>query len=288
MTGWRGDLIREVANERWFPMKGSLRLGTFFRIPVHIHWTFLLLLGFVAVSRFIASSSIAVALAGVVFVASVFVFVVLHEYGHALTARRFGIETRDVTLLPIGGVARLDRMPDDPKQELWVALAGPAVNLAIAGLLAIWLFLAGPGSFLGSLLAQMLTVNLVLVLFNMLPAFPMDGGRVLRALLARKYGLRRATDTAAKIGRGMALLFGVAGLFWSPMLVMVAVFVWFGAGQEEKIVRARAAYNGSPLQVEILGGQEPRVRGRYYRVGPWVIYREEWVEGDYTPSGSNR
>jgi Zn-dependent protease len=284
-------------------MGRSFHLGTFSGIPVFLHWTFLLLLGFVAVSQLLGSGSPGQAVYGVLFVAAIFGCVVLHEFGHALAARRFGIGTRDVTLLPIGGVARLDRMPDDPRQELVVALAGPAVNVAIAGALGIWLFLSGsasggaPSWIGGSFTAQLMSVNLALVLFNLLPAFPMDGGRVLRALLARRIGHLRATGTAATIGRGIAVVFGVVGLLWNPMLVLIAVFVWFGAGQEAEMARRRAAFGRRsrwyhPEEFDIdgfdRGDAGPRIvdvgrpasRGRVYRVGPWLVYRDEWVRRD--------
>ncbi len=231
-------------------MQSSLKLGTLFGIPVYLHWTFLLLLGFVAFSQAIASGSVAAALGVVVFVSAIFACMVLHEFGHALAARRYGIGTRDVTLLPIGGVARLERMPDDPRQELVVALAGPAVNVAIAGLLGLWLLLTGFGSadglglIGGSFAVRLLSVNIALVVFNMLPAFPMDGGRVLRALLAQRTSYVQATDLAATIGRGMAVLFVIAGLLWNPMLILIALFVWTGAGQEAEMVRRRAAFGG--------------------------------------------
>lgn len=274
-------------------MRGSWRLGTFSGIPVYLHWTFLLLLGFVGVSQLAATGSLAAAAGGLVFVAAIFACVVLHEFGHALAARRFGIGTRDVTLLPIGGIARLERMPRDPRQELWVALAGPAVNLAIAGLLGIWLFLAAPlsgvpsGLLGGSFLARVLSVNLALIAFNMLPAFPMDGGRVLRAVLAQRIGHLKATEVAATIGRAVSVVFGLAGLMWNPMLVLIALFVWFGAGQEAAQARRRAAYEqrGSPFQVagsdpaafdpRTVDQDHPPRRGRIYRVGPWLVYRDE-------------
>jgi Zn-dependent protease len=251
-------------------MTGSLRLGTFSGIPVFVHWTFLLLLGFVALSQLVVSGSIAVAMSGVALVAVIFGCVVLHEFGHALAARRYGIGTRDVTLLPIGGIARLDRMPHSPKQELRVALAGPAVNLAIAGLLGVWLFLASPGMTGGSFAARLLSVNLALAVFNMLPAFPMDGGRVLRALLAQRIGHFEATEVAAKIGRGVAVVFGIIGLLWNPMLILIALFVWFGAGQEAAMARRRAAF----------GTDWPSGRRRFYRAGPWLVYRDEWISED--------
>jgi Zn-dependent protease len=226
-------------------MNWSFRLGRLFGIPVYMHWTFLLLLGFVAFGQGVRSGPGA-ALGGIVFVTTIFGCVVLHELGHALAARRYGIGTRDVTLLPIGGLARLERMPDDPRQELWVALAGPAVNLAIAGALGVGLAVIGSVGALswtgGSFAARLMAVNLGLVVFNLLPAFPMDGGRVLRSLLAHRVSYVQATDTAATVGRGMAILFGVAGLFFNPMLILIALFVWTGATQEAQMVRAREAF----------------------------------------------
>lgn len=252
-------------------MKWSLRVGRIFGIPLHMHLTFPLLLGFFALTALVRTGSVLVALSAVVFVSAIFACVVLHELGHALAARRFGIRTLDVTLLPIGGLARLERMPRDPRQELWIALAGPAVNVAIAGVLGIWLALTGFADGLGlasaSFAARLLTVNLGLVAFNMLPAFPMDGGRVLRALLAQRMSYTRATDLAATVGKGMAILFGVVGVFSNPMLIFIALFVWSGATQEAMMTRHRAAYERGPIA--------PDVRRTVYRAGSRVINRSE-------------
>jgi Zn-dependent protease/predicted transcriptional regulator len=218
-------------------MKWSLRIGRFFGIDLFLHFTFLIFLAWIwYVTRHDG-------LVFVGFLISAFTCVVLHEYGHALTARRFGIPTRDITLLPIGGVARLERMPSDPKQELLVAIAGPAVNLVIALLLFVALRLAGvnplqPVDTLlhgrADFLVTLMWWNVTMIVFNMLPAFPMDGGRVLRSVLAMMTDYARATRWAAVVGRIMALLFAYFSIFHSgsPLLIVIAFFVWMGAGDE--------------------------------------------------------
>ena len=235
-------------------MKWSWKIGEFAGIGVYMHATFLLLLGWVALVHWQDGQNPGAVVAGLAFVLALFACVVAHEYGHALTARRYGIKTREITLLPIGGVARLERMPDDPRQELWVALAGPAVNVIIAGALLAWLLVTGSlvplnqvGVERGSFLERLMIVNLFLAGFNMLPAFPMDGGRVLRAVLARRMEYTRATHVAANVGQGMAYLFGFAGLFGNPMLLFIALFVWIGAAQESTAVQMKSALGGIPV-----------------------------------------
>jgi Zn-dependent protease len=223
-------------------------------VDVYIHSTFFLLLGFIGLTNWLAERSLAGTLEGIGFILVLFGCVLLHEFGHALTARRFGIQTRDITLLPIGGLARLERMPQDPRQELLVALAGPAVNAVIAAVLYIWLAsqsLLVPLTSLsisqGSFLERVMLVNLTLVLFNLLPAFPMDGGRAVRALLAMRMEYTRATQIAASLGQGIALLFGFIGLFSNPFLLFVAFFVWIGAAQEASMVQIKSALGGIPV-----------------------------------------
>lgn len=235
-------------------MKWSWKLGKFAGIDVYIHTTFLLLIGFIGYSSWQQGGSLAAVVSGVGFILLLFLCVVLHEYGHALTARKFGIKTRDITLLPIGGVARLERMPDDPRQELWVALAGPAVNVFIAALLSVILFIIGGfgalfsiGASSSSFISRLVAINITLVLFNLLPAFPMDGGRVLRALLSLRLEYARATRIAARIGQGMAALFAIVGFFSNPFLLFIAFFVWVGAGQESSMVQMKASLGGIPV-----------------------------------------
>ena len=235
-------------------MKWSIKLGRFLGIDVYLHVTFFLLLAVLGVVHWLAQGSIAAVLIGVGFIVALFACVLLHEYGHALAARRFSIETRDITLLPIGGLARLERMPDKPIQELWVALAGPAVNVLIAGVLAAWLTLTNAWQPLGaismtsgSFLERLVLVNVALVVFNMIPAFPMDGGRVLRALLAMRLEYAQATRIAATVGQALAIAFGFVGLFANPFLVLIAIFIWIGASQEAAATDMKAAIGDLPV-----------------------------------------
>jgi Zn-dependent protease/predicted transcriptional regulator len=235
-------------------MKWQWKLGRFLGIDVYIHATFVLLIGWVGYSHWLEHRSLAEVMNGVLFILALFLCVILHEYGHALTARKYGIKTRDITLYPIGGVARLERMPDRPVEELWVALMGPAVNVVIAAGLFAYLFFTRslvPMNELsiasGSFLERLMAVNISLVLFNLIPAFPMDGGRVLRALLAMRLEYVRATQIAANIGQGFAFLLGFIGLFSNPFLVFIAFFVWIGASQEAGMVQMRNSISGIPV-----------------------------------------
>jgi Zn-dependent protease len=235
-------------------MKWQWKLGTFAGIDVFVHATFLLIVLWYGWTYWLEGRTASAALEGVAFILLLFLAVTLHEYGHALTARKFGVKTRDITLYPIGGVARLERMPDKPVQELWVALAGPAVNVIIVAGLFLWLLISNalvPMSQLtlttGSFIERLMIVNIGLVVFNLIPAFPMDGGRVLRALLAMNMDYVKSTQIAATVGQGMAFLFGLAGLFGNPMLLFIAFFVWMGASQEASMVQMKNALGGIPV-----------------------------------------
>ncbi|MEJ2206422.1 MAG: site-2 protease family protein [Gemmatimonadota bacterium] len=235
-------------------MRWSFRLGRIIGIDVFMHATFLLLLLWVGVSYYLPRRSLEDAWSGIVFILTIFGIVVLHELGHALTARRFGVRTRDITLLPIGGVARLERMPEDPRQEFLVALAGPAVNVALALLIGTWMVTVTHSQLLGEIslvggdfLQKLLWVNVGLAVFNMIPAFPMDGGRVLRALLAMRMDYAQATHVAASVGQMLALGLGFLGLFTNPFLVFIALFVWMGAAGEASLVQMRSALSGIPV-----------------------------------------
>jgi len=236
-------------------MKWAWKIGEFRGIAVYMHATFLILIAFVTMSHLSSGEGWGKTLEGVGFVLALFTCVVLHEFGHALMAARYGIRTRDITLLPIGGVARLERMPEQPIQELWVALAGPAVNVVIAAIIFVWLRFTEAIAPLeqlsvtsGPFLERLLVVNVTLVIFNLLPAFPMDGGRVLRALLARKLEYARATQIAASIGQAMALIFAFLGFFTNPFLMFIALFVWIGAAQEAGAATIKAALGGIPVR----------------------------------------
>src|SRR5215212_8795700 len=240
--------------KRSLRMKWQWKLGTFAGIDVFIHATFLLLIGWIGYSYWLQFGTLAKVLEGILFILALFLCVVLHEYGHALTARRYGIKTRDITLYPIGGVARLERMPEKPMEELAVALMGPIVNVVIVALLFAYLSLTDglvPISELtvasGSFLERLMAVNIWLVLFNLIPAFPMDGGRVLRALLAMRMDYVRATQVAANIGQGLAFVFGFIGLFSNPFLLFIAFFVWIGASQEASMVQMKNSISGIPV-----------------------------------------
>ena len=235
-------------------MGWAWRVASIAGIPIYVHGTFVVLIVFLLVSGLSEGRGVAAAVSGVVFILAIFATIVLHELGHALTAEHYGIQTRDITLLPIGGVARLERMPDVPRQELWVALAGPAVNLVIA--VVFWaLFVAGTGAFpvltldpaATGFVGRFTAVNIALAIFNMVPAFPMDGGRALRALLAERIDYVRATEVAASIGQGLALVFGLVGLLVNPWLIFIALFVWMGASAEATAVGLRGALAGVPV-----------------------------------------
>ncbi|MEH6517141.1 MAG: site-2 protease family protein [Halioglobus sp.] len=220
-------------------MKWSWKIARLAGIDVHVHVTFFLLLYLVGISYWNEYGTLAAVVSGVGFILALFSCVILHELGHSLTARQYGIRTRNITLLPIGGVAALERMPEDPLQEIKVALAGPMVNFVIAAVL--FFFLDGPievppSGLLsltdGSFAYRLMILNIFLGGFNLLPAFPMDGGRVLRAVLALRMDHAMATERAAAVGKMLALVMGLVGWFYNPFLIFIAVFIWFGASME--------------------------------------------------------
>lgn len=238
-------------------MSWSLNIGSIAGTAIRIHFTFLLFLVWIFVANW-ASGGPPAAWQGLVFILLLFACVLAHEFGHILTARAFGVPTPDVTLLPIGGVARLARIPEEPKQEFLIAIAGPLVNVAIAVVLLLLgahldpRDLAAMESSRISLADRLAEVNLFLAVFNMIPAFPMDGGRVLRALLAIKLGHVRATEIAATIGQLVAFGLGFLGLFGNPLLIFIAIFVYLAASSEAHLVAIRAMSRDVPVSAAMI------------------------------------
>ena len=225
-------------------MKSTIKFGSVSGIDLFVHWTFLVLLFGIFGFYVFQGLTVLAALLGVGLILSVFGCVVLHELGHAFMARKFGIPTIDIIMYPVGGVARLARMP---RQELLIAVAGPAVNLAIAIVLYLALRVFGSAMSIettfvpqANVLSMLMWINVGLVLFNMVPAFPMDGGRVLRAALATQMEYRTATHIASLLGQGLALVFGIYGLFYGFWtLPLISVFVFMAARQEVQHVMER-------------------------------------------------
>lgn len=267
-------------------MKWSILIARPWGVEVRLHLTFLLLLAFFGWQGWRAEETVGGALASMLFQGLVFGCVLLHEFGHVLMARRFGIRTRDVTLLPIGGVARMESTGETPWQELLIALAGPAVNVVLAGLSLAWLLVfpvqteIDTEALRAPLPVALLLVNVFLVVFNLIPAFPMDGGRVLRALLSLRGDRVWATRVAASIGKGVALLMGGAVLlgmagviqFQQPLLLLIAVFVWIGASQEAEAVGRKSVLEGVRVRDAML--REFRVAGPFDTLGEvsnWLL-----------------
>ena len=239
-------------------MSWSLNIGRIAGTAIRVHVTFLLFLSWIFVASWVAGGP-ETAWQALAFLLLLFACVVAHEFGHIFTARAFGVSTPDVVLLPIGGVARLERIPEEPWEEFLVAIAGPLVNVAIAAALVLT---AGAHVSLSALYAvespstsmvdRLAAVNLFLAAFNMIPAFPMDGGRVLRALLAARMGYVRATEIAAFIGQGVAFALGFIGLFYNPLLIFIAIFVYLAASSEAHLVAIRAMSRGVPVSTAMM------------------------------------
>jgi Zn-dependent protease/CBS domain-containing protein len=239
-------------------MSWSLKFGTVAGTAVRVHVTFLLFLAWIFGVNYLSGGA-QEAWSALLFVVLLFLCVLLHEFGHIFTARAFGVRTPDVILLPIGGVARLERIPEKPSEEFLVAIAGPAVNVAIALLLVLF---GGASLSAGhlttlesgnvSMIDRLAAVNVFLVLFNLIPAFPMDGGRVLRALLASRLGFVRATEIAATVGQWVAFGLGFLGLFGNPLLIFIAIFVYLAASSEAHLVAIRGISRGVPVTAAML------------------------------------
>lgn len=233
--------------------KNSIKLGKVFGIPVAIHWTFFILVIWIVGMNVYKGQPIDVAIWSGIFILSIFGCVFLHELGHALAARRFGIVTKSIVLLPIGGVASLEKIPEEPKKEIFVALAGPFVNMIISTVIFVYLFYRGelvPEKFMTStinydnFLIFLMIANVFLGLFNLTPAFPMDGGRVLRALFAFRMDRVSATELASKVTSVFAIIFVLIGIFNNPMLVFIALFIYLGSRGEYEAVKTQSAISG--------------------------------------------
>src|ERR687893_36899 len=250
-------------------MGGSFKIGRAAGIDLKVHWTFFLLLAFFAFASYQGSGSLTNAFVTALVIVALFVCVVLHEYGHSLVAQRLGIEILDITLLPIGGVARLKSLPERPWDEVKIAIAGPLVNVVLAPIFFAIALLLGSSPLdaanilqgsnsLGQIFAYLGLINIALVVFNLIPAFPMDGGRVLRGLLATRLGPVRATDISSAIGQFFAFSFFLIGLLGGNfLLALVGVFIFFGAGGEQQMVRQRELTRG--LRVSDVMGTRPRL-----------------------------
>jgi Zn-dependent protease/CBS domain-containing protein len=239
-------------------MSWSLSIGRIAGTAVRIHVTFVLFLVWIFAANYFTGGATA-AWNGVVFMILLFLCVLAHEFGHVFTARAFGVNTPDVTLLPIGGVARLERIPEEPGQEFLIAIAGPLVNVAIALVLLVFAGadlsatkLAAVESSQVSMIDRLASVNLFLAVFNLIPAFPMDGGRILRSLLAIRLGFTRATAIAATIGQWFAFLLGFLGLFGNPILIFIAIFVYLAASGEAHVAAVRAMSRGVPVTAAMM------------------------------------
>lgn len=233
-------------------MRWSIVIAKIFGIPIRLHLTFVGFLLFIAIVN-IFRGGVQSAVFGLFFIIAIFVSVTIHEIGHSLVARGYGIKVSDITLLPIGGVARMERLPEDPKQELRIAITGPLVSFGIALLIFLIIVLVSGFKSItgfslvgGKFLPNLMWVNIMLGIFNILPGFPMDGGRVFRSILARRMGYAEATKIAATVGQGFAILLGIIGLFFNIWLIFIAFFIYIGAGEEERMVQIRSLLRNIP------------------------------------------
>jgi Zn-dependent protease/CBS domain-containing protein len=233
-------------------VRWTFKLGKIFGINFRIHVTFLLLLYFIFVSGW-SQRGPAEAMRAVLFICAVFACVLIHELGHSLIARRFGKEAKSITLLPIGGVATMEEMPEKPSQEIAMSLVGPFINLALAGILYLfigrWAGIGVPNLYPDSartFFAGLIGINIILAIFNLIPAFPMDGGRVLRGVFALKMDYVRATSIAVSIGQAVSLFFIFFGIFFNWWLALIGLFLYIGAGGEKQQVMLRSVLHRVP------------------------------------------
>ena len=249
-------------------MKGAFKLGKIAGIGLFIHWTFSLLILFIVYINYKAGQNLTQILWAVLFVSCIFLTVLLHELGHALTAKKYNIKTKDITLLPIGGLARLERLPEKPSEELMVAFAGPLVNITLAFITNLFITIPDTSEEMVAQLANGVNadnfflnfylVNVVLAFFNLIPAFPMDGGRILRALLSFKLERHIATKIAARIGQLLAIGFMFLGFFSNPFLIFIGIFVFIGAQIESEYTESKHILKGYTVR-DVLMKQYPTI-----------------------------
>ena len=249
-------------------MKGSFKLGKIAGIGLFVHWTFSLLILFIIYTNYKAGQNSIQILWSVLFILCVFLTVFMHELGHALTAKKFGIKTKDITLLPIGGVAQLERLPEKPSEELMVAFAGPMVNIVLALITSLFISLPNTseemvaqlenGVNANNFFLNFYLVNIILAFFNLIPAFPMDGGRVLRALLSYKLERHQATKIAARIGQALAIGFVLLGFYSNPFLIFIGIFVFMGAQIESEYTESKYMLKGYKVR-DVLMKQYPTI-----------------------------
>lgn len=239
-------------------MKWSLQIGKLFGIPIRVHVTFLLLLFFIGIvgSRQAGGAGAAFGMISILFI---FLCVILHEVGHSLTAIRYGINVKDIVLMPIGGVSRMEDIPEDPRKEITISVVGPLVSFVLAFIFFLIarvtdqsIDLRTLSLFSGNLVGNLFWINLILGLFNLVPAFPMDGGRVLRGILATSTDSLRATKIAVSIGQAFAILLFFFGIFFNWWMALIAIFIYLGAEGEERMVALRTTLGHSPVKVAML------------------------------------
>jgi Zn-dependent protease/predicted transcriptional regulator len=246
-------------------MKGSFKLGNIAGIGIFIHWSFSLIIAYIIYSNYRAGHNVEQITWSVIFILSIFMTVFLHELGHALAAKRYNIKTKDSTILPIGGLARLERIPEKPSEELVVAIAGPLVNIALAVITGLFITIPDlkeltvqltGGVNQSNFFLNFFVVNIWLAIFNLVPAFPMDGGRILRAILSMKFERHVATNIAARIGQLLALIFIFIGFNSNPFLIFIGLFIILGAQAEVEMTKTGFMLKGMLVKDVVMKSYE--------------------------------
>jgi Zn-dependent protease/predicted transcriptional regulator len=246
-------------------MKGSFKLGNIAGIGIFIHWSFSLIIAYIIYSNYRAGHNTEEIMWSVIFILSIFITVFLHELGHALAAKKYNIKTKDITILPIGGLARLERIPEKPSEELVVAIAGPLVNIALAVITGLFITIPNlkeltvqltSGVNQSNFFLNFFIVNIWLAIFNLVPAFPMDGGRILRAILSMKFERHKATKIAARIGQLLAIGFIIIGFNSNPFLIFIGLFIILGAQAEVEMTKTGFMLKGMLVKDVVMKNYE--------------------------------